>query len=312
MKRPYILQGFNYVLAAGLVAILGMGTIAQAQSDSETDQIDSDDHQSQDGDIVEGARRKSYIVPDRAPRPGQQLIDNKLHPTAGRFELSAFYDTSLNDKYVKHQGGHGSLLYHLSDWLALEVFGGTMIGKESQILSKVRTSGNSYAQTSKGQCGWNPVGGCEPELPDLYQTTWFAGGALQWAPIYGKLSAVSEYDLSFQIYSILGGGIEGIKKELSTPGAVSSDYARPDGVQDPTSLLSMNYGLGFRFIPFKHVAIRLELRNYLRQNPPVWEYGVGDGDKCAEGYILNNGEEDICQVDWSNIGVFQSGLSVLF
>ena len=45
----------------------------------------------------------------------------------------------------------------------------------------------------------------------------------------------------------------------------------------------MNYGLGFRFIPFKHVAIRLELRNYLRQNPPVWEYGTGGGDKCYGG-----------------------------
>ena len=49
MMRPYILQGFNYVLAAGLVAILGLSTNAHAQSDSEADQIESDDHQSQDG-----------------------------------------------------------------------------------------------------------------------------------------------------------------------------------------------------------------------------------------------------------------------
>jgi outer membrane beta-barrel protein len=309
MKRPLFIRGFKCGLIAGLVAILGAGFPADAQDDKSEN---TEESITKSGTTVEGARRKSYIVPDRAPRTGHSLIDEKLHSTAGRFELTAFYDTSLNDKYVKHQGGHGSLLYHLSDWLALEFFGGTMVGKESQILSKVRVSGDSYARTSKGECGWDPLGACEPELPDLYQTTWFAGGALQWAPIYGKLSAVSEYDLSFQLYSILGAGIEGIKKELSTPGAISADYANPDGTQDGTTALSMNYGLGFRFLPFKHVAIRLELRNYLRQNPPVWEYGTGNGDKCNEGYILNDGEADICHTDWSNIGVFQSGLSVLF
>ena len=201
MMKPYILHGFKCGLAIGLVAILGSSTDVRAENDDNTEQVEENTDTEGPGDTVQGARRKSYIVPDRAPRPGQKLIDNKLHSTAGRFELTAFYDTSLNDKYVKHQGGHGALLYHLSDWLALEVFGGSMVGKESQILSKVRTSGNSFAQTRKGQCGWNPVGGCEPNCLTSTQTTWFAGGAIQWAPFYGK--AVSGIGIRSQLPAVL-------------------------------------------------------------------------------------------------------------
>lgn len=309
MRFSISYQAFKLWMAAALVAILGTSNASNAQG------LAGDEKSTvapASADEKSGPRRKAHIVPDRAPRAGQKLIDQKLHSTAGRFELTAFYNASLNDKYVKHQGGHGALLYHLSDWFALELFGGSMMGRETTILSKVRVSGDSYARTSKGECGWAPMGACEPELPDLYQTTWFTGAALQWAPIYGKLSLVSEYDLSFQLYSILGGGIEGIQKELSTPGALSSDYANPDGTTDPTTAMTLNYGLGFRFIPFKHVALRIELRNYFKQNPPVWEYGTGSGDKCAEGFILNDGEVDNCMTDWSNIGFVQSGLSILF
>ncbi|MBL92190.1 MAG: hypothetical protein CMH56_10340 [Myxococcales bacterium] len=310
MKISYLYQGFKPGLASCLMAILVSSYPIYAQD--EGDSFDEETVAEPAEAKAQGPRRKSHIVPDRAPRAGQRLIDEKLHPTAGRFELTGFYNASLNDKYVKHQGGHGALLYHLSDWMALELFGGSMLGKESKILSKVRVSGDSYARTSKGECGWDPLGACEPELPDLYQTTWFAGAAFQWAPVYGKLSMVSEYDLSFQLYSILGGGIEGIQKELSTPGEISSSYANPDGSTDPTTALSLNYGLGFRFLPFKHVALRVELRNYFRQNPAVWEYGTGNGDKCEEGYILNDGETDNCLPDYSNIGYVQSGLSILF
>ena len=229
MRFSISYQAFKLWMAAALVAILGTSNASNAQG-SAGDEKSTVAPAS--ADEKSGPRRKAHIVPDRAPRAGQKLIDQKLHSTAGRFELTAFYNASLNDKYVKHQGGHGALLYHLSDWFALELFGGSMMGRETTILSKVRVSGDSYARTSKGECGWAPMGACEPELPDLYQTTWFTGAALQWAPIYGKLSLVSEYDLSFQLYSILGGGIEGIQRTEHT-GALRPTTRTPTEPRTP-------------------------------------------------------------------------------
>ena len=153
-------------------------------------------------------------VEERAPRLGTPLIANKLYPMSLRFEITGFFDYSFNDKYVQHTGGSGGLTFHIFDSLALEGFGGYLVGDETGIVSNVRNDGSSAkkGREAPDTCE-NAL--CEPQLPDMYQTTWFAGADVQWAPIYGKISAVSEYDLNFQLYALAGGGAEGITRLLN-------------------------------------------------------------------------------------------------
>jgi outer membrane beta-barrel protein len=230
------------------------------------------------------------LAPDRDPRSGTPLIYNKLYPMQFRFEGTGFFDYSLANKYIEHLGGHGGLTFHIFDWLAVEGFGGYLVADETNIAKRVR---QQRASKDPDQCA-QPT--CEPELPDLWQTTWFAGGDVQWSPLYGKLSLVSELDFNFQLYGLLGGGVEGITKKLND-GSFTSPEVRP----------SVNYGIGLRLIPWKWIALRLELRNYNGANPAVEEID----DNCAEGYTLQVGTEQQCFTDFSSTTLVQFGISFL-
>lgn len=241
---------------------------------------------------------------DRAPRAGTPLISNMLYPMQNRWELTAAFDFSYADKYVDHLGGHGALTYHILDWLAVEGFGGYLVGDETNIASKVRQAGKSANRLVNSQpCATDS---CEPELPDLWQTTWFAGAALQWAPIYGKLSLVSEYDINFQLYTTLGGGVEGVRKKLN--GDLNGDGLANDYLTDPAIRWNANYGVGLRFIPVQWFALRLELRNYTGMNPDVPELDARGGDEC-NGYTLPVAGRTDCYTDFSNNAMVQLGLS---
>lgn len=245
-------------------------------------------------------------APDRTPREGTPLIASKLYPMQFRTELTGFFDFSYANKYVDHLGGHGALTFHIFDWLAVEGFGGYLVGDETNIAKTVRQRGRSVGRlrSDPSACATTQLanGGtvqCEPELPDLWQTTWFAGADVQWAPIYGKLSVVSEYDLNFQLYGLLGGGVEGIRKRLNT-----TEYDTGPGYR-----LSANFGFGLRLIPWRWVALRLELRNFTGLNPPVPEMSPQGTDVCEQGYTLRVGARTDCLTDFSNVSLVQLGVS---
>lgn len=258
-------------------------------------------------DDDEGSKKKETAasaedfqrVEERAPRVGTPLIANKLYPMSLRFEITGFFDYSFNDKYVQHTGGSGALTFHIFDSLALEGFGGYLVGDETGIVGNVRNDGSSAkkGREAPDTCE-NPL--CEPQLPDMWQTTWFAGADLQWAPIYGKISAVSEYDLNFQLYALAGGGAEGITRLLN-----DLQY------DTPQVRFSANYGLGVRLIPWKYVALRAEIRNYNGLNPNVQEHEDRDESECATGYTLVVGAERQCYPDISNNTMLQVGLSLI-
>ncbi len=247
---------------------------------------------------VDSAAQDLQRTEERAPRAGTPLIQNKLYPMRFRLEVTGFFDYTLNDKYVHGIGGNLALGFHIFDWLAVEGFGGYLVSNETGIVKNVRSDGSSFKRVT-ADC--NADVGCEPQLPDLWQPTWFAGADVQWAPIYGKLSAVSELDLSFQLYGLLGGGAEGITKQNATQGYFPAQI-RP----------SINYGLGLRIIPWTYVAVRAELRNYNGLNPNVPEHDAADEGKCTSGYVLTSGREKQCYPDISQVTMLQVGVSFLW
>ncbi len=254
-----------------------------------------------DGDAAaaDAADGSAFVrIEERTPRDGTPLIANKLYPMSGRFELGATFDVSFGDKYVDHIGGHANVAYHIFDFLALEGYGGYLYGDETGIVKNVRLDGKSAGIFRQGgQCG-NAT--CEPQLPDMWATTWFAGANVQWAPIYGKISAVSEYDLNFQLYLRGGGGVEGITRKLSD-NTFDAPGIRPSG----------NLGIGVRLIPWKYIAIRAEFVQSLGLNPNVEEHDANDEGICSDGYVLREGLQNNCKPDLSSSTTFQVGISFL-
>lgn len=239
---------------------------------------------------------------NRAPREGTPLISNKLYPMQFRLEFTGMFDMTYGNKYTQHYGGHGAFTFHVFDWLAVEAYAGYLAGDETNIAARVREVGKHAILLEDGSADQCATPLCEPELPDLWQTTWIAGANVQWAPIYGKLSVVSELDLSFQLFGLLGGGVEGIRKRLN-----DDSYDTTTAAFRPV----VTYGIGLRLIPWKWIALRAELRNHTGINPNVPEFGSG-ADVCKEGYTMQVSGQTECLTDFSNNAMLQLGMSFLF
>jgi outer membrane beta-barrel protein len=284
--------------ASAAIAAAALSPAAYAQDDGD-DAADGAAADAPAGDAAAPSDGGEFLrIEEREPREGTPLIANKLYPMAGRFEFGLNFDASFGDKYVDHIGGHATVGYHLFDFLSFEGFGGYLRGDETGIVANVRQDGKSAGLRGQSASCANDL--CEPQLPDMYQTTWFAGANVQWAPIYGKLSAVSEYDLNFQFYARLGGGVEGIQRLLN-------DQSYGDVGVRP----SLNSGLGVRLIPWKYIAIRAELVNYSGLNPNVQEHDSTDEGSCGDGYVLRNGNDSSCLTDFSSTTMVQLGISFM-
>ena len=290
--EPMMRRVWTVFASAAVTAVLAAAPVAAQDDGATTTAADASTPVS--STTASGFQRTE----ERAPRAGTPLIANKLYPMAGRFEFTGMFDLSFGDKYTEHLGGHAAVSYHFLDFLSLEVFGGYLQGDETGIVDAVRQTGASANRRSRNEVCAQTT--CEPQLPDMWQSTWFAGANVQWAPIYGKLSAVSEYDLNFQLYLRAGAGAEGIQQLLND---ASYSEARVRA--------SVNYGLGVRLIPWKHIAIRAELVNYTGINPNVVEHDPAQEASCSDGYIQNVGTAPSCLTDFSQSTMFQVGLSFL-
>ncbi|MBI5495148.1 MAG: outer membrane beta-barrel domain-containing protein [Deltaproteobacteria bacterium] len=124
------------------------------------------------------------------------VVDRKLYPMRFNPEFTLQFDYGLADKYTSHQGLRASALFHIWDNVAVEAYGGYLFGSESSIMKTLREKSRSNRETQHN--------GREPALPGLQQLTYHLGVDGQFAPIYGKLSFVSEFEASFQLY-LLGG-----------------------------------------------------------------------------------------------------------
>jgi len=127
---------------------------------------------------------------DRSPRPGTPLIANKLFPMGLTLEITPTIDYAYSEKWISHIGGHLSLGFHIFEWLGVEAFAGGFYPRELAITTTVREKGHTVATCAVGL-------DCDPKLSGLWQSFAFGGAVVEWAPLYGKLSIVSEFDLSF-------------------------------------------------------------------------------------------------------------------
>lgn len=193
------------------------------------------------------------------------IVAGRLHDVGGRIELSAFiFDASILNTYVEHPyAAHFGLGYHVFDWLSFETYFGYVVSKkETAVVRRIR-------EELKGDTAG------ELSLPKLWQTDWFAHAHVEWAPFYGKLSLASEYDLSFQLYGQLGGGINGIRKAQNDGTFISSKQR-----------YTLNAGAGVRLFLTDWLAIRTEIRSLWGANPEEEGLSSTTWLNCGLGFFI--------------------------
>ncbi len=219
--------------ALRLTAVLGLAVLAAPAF--------AQDSEDEAGDVSEVDKDALGPLKDRI-RP----VSGHVFLKRMRLEVSPSFTLSVKDTFFTKYVLGASLAFHFSESFAINLRGGYALK---------RVSGAAQICTPGAE---NPLArGCaEPELDLLLGRSPGAinlvfGGDIEWAPIYGKISLVSQAFLHFDMYAILGAS------------GIQYTGPRPTEESEPPSLMTVggNLGIGARFFMNRWFAVRTELRD---------------------------------------------------
>jgi outer membrane beta-barrel protein len=170
-------------------------------------------------------------------------VSGQLYRKAGRVEVTATGNLSLNDAFFTKYFGGLKVGYHFTESLsaAVHAAGGVAV-----------KSGSAVVCSSSRGC----VDATDLQLRQVPgRIRWLAGAELAWAPVYGKLNVLSEQVAHFDL-SVFAG-----------PDLVAYDevLGRTDATGEPaiTTSIGGHVGLGVRLFFTESIAARLEVKDYL-------------------------------------------------
>jgi outer membrane beta-barrel protein len=185
-------------------------------------------------------------------------VSGQLYRKAGRFELTASGNLSLNDPFfVKYFGG-AKLGYHLTESFSLsaQYASGAAVRSGSAVVCDVRAG----CQDASDQALYQVPGHLRSII----------GGEVAWSPIYGKLNLASERVAHFDLSLLFGADLISYDEVLSAAdaAALAATGARPRGA----STVGGHVGLGVRIFFAQWLAARLEFKDYIYAVPvPNWQ-----------------------------------------
>lgn len=193
------------------------------------------------------------------------LIDKKSG-LAGKFQVSPMFSTTLASKFTDSTGVSLNLQYNFFDQFGIELAGAFYAASEAQILDQIRSEINR-----------------DPLLSDMHQMQWLAAGNLVWTPIYGKISFASEWNPSFDLYLLAGGGIVGTQRNVDA-GGVDANGSRLLTAESDIAP-HFNFGGGLRIFVMPWLAVRLDVRNYFYADPDSGEMSEDMSTENPDGLI---------------------------
>jgi outer membrane beta-barrel protein len=167
----------------------------------------------------------------------------------GRFELTPSLGLSFKDPFFSKYILSGALTYHASETFGIMLRGGyslvTVSSAAQKCITTTNASGNSVSCTPPGM----PI--LDGVAPGMILSVVELDA--QWAPLYGKLSLISEAVGHFDLYAIVG------------PAAVLYGGPRTAGaiVNSPAWTVGADVGVGMRFFLNHWVTLKLELRDLI-------------------------------------------------
>lgn len=199
-----------------------------------------------------GTREASALQGGEDPATLPVLLDKRFGQ-AGRHQASILFSTAMVTKLIEAVGAYATYQYSFTDWLGAGFSAGAFLGGETSITDAIRLVENPD----------NPGG--EAPLGDLHQMFWMASIDVAVVPLYGKISFLSEFDPSFDVFVLAGLGAGQVRRDRAPAGGpvVTTDTAF-------TPIFSLGFGL--RLYLTDLVGLRFEVRDFFYPEP---EKGVG-------------------------------------
>jgi len=171
-------------------------------------------------------------------------VSGQLYRKAGRVELTATGNLSLNDAFFTKYFGGVKLGYHFSEHLstAVHAAGGAAVKSNSAVVCSAAR-------------------GCEDATSVMLRQVpgrirWLVGGELAWSPIYGKLNVLSERVAHFDLSLFAGPDLIAYDEVLAKDVAL----VRAPGV---ATTVGGHVGLGLRLFFTESIAARFEVKDYV-------------------------------------------------
>jgi outer membrane beta-barrel protein len=238
----------------------------------------------------------SLAAPVAAAQEDEEVLDNvvvrnRLYEPGGQLELSLGVGLPVQTHLTAHYFFNVGVAYNLFNTFALEGRAGYAASRHTGL---ARSISESFLDRQDKQV--------TDELEDLWEMNLHGVVGARWAPIYGKLSLVSDLPAHFQAYLWAGGGLGsfqrrsiiqctqvvdremGICDDRSAPddrGSASQDFWKTESRVAPV----VSAAVGFRFFVLDKHGVRLELRDWVfRDNYRVnlrrddWEAGRETGE----------------------------------
>jgi len=171
-------------------------------------------------------------------------VSGQLYQKAGRFEVTATGNLSLNDAFFTKYFGGVKLGYHFTEHLstAVHAAGGAAMKSNSAVVCSATR-------------------GCDDATPVMLRQVpgrirWLVGGELAWAPVYGKLNVLSERVAHFDLSILAGPDLIAYDEVLAKDVAL---------VRAPALATSVggHFGLGLRLFFTDSIAARFEVKDYI-------------------------------------------------
>ena len=242
--------------------------------EEEDDEADGDDDEEADGEDDEGDEGDDADAESTLSDDSQTIyvIQGKPRLRRSSFEFSPQFITSVNDRFVSHQGLNFTMLYNLKENFALELTGGGfwwspifdtyLLGEGDEPLFFA----DPQLQYLIRPGGHNTLASMEinnerlrPEPVKLFYMTWFQTMSAQWSPVNGKFSLHDAILGQFSLFLSVGGGLAGVQNDLAD-GSLASPFDL-DFI-GPVRLLT-TIGGGIRFYLFDWLGFRLEVKDYV-------------------------------------------------
>ncbi|WP_342374198.1 outer membrane beta-barrel domain-containing protein [Myxococcus stipitatus] len=221
------------------------------------------------------------------------VVRNRLYEPGGHLEVSLGVGLPLQTHLTAHYFFDAGLAYNVFNTLAVEARVGYAASRHTGLARSISES--FLAREDKR---------VTDELEDLWQMNFHGVAGIRWAPIYGKLSLVSDLPAHFQAYVWAGGGMGSFKRNsviqcsqvvdrdqgvcdnrtnLGDRDSASEDY----WVRETRVAPMVSAAVGFRFFILNRHGLRLELRDWVFKDQyrvnlvrDEWEAGRVTGESA--------------------------------
>jgi outer membrane beta-barrel protein len=169
-------------------------------------------------------------------------VSGQLYRKAGRVELTATGNLSLNDAFFTKYFGGLKLGYHFTESLsaAVHAAGGVAVKTGSAVTCTSRECVDADERMLR-------------QVPGRIR--WLAGAEAAWAPVYGKLNVLSEQVAHFDLSVFAGPDVIAYDEVL-----LEASASRAPGV---ATSFGGHVGLGVRLFFSEWIAARLEVKDYV-------------------------------------------------